>query len=106
MLSLSVRDQNIARSLMEKYGDDYEKMARDIKVNTDQLTSSQLERLITKYKKLLSSYDEPVPTKKEEDDDASLLEYDVCYKKTTYKRFSSTHFSFQKNGEYQSHQRQ
>ena len=71
VLSLSVRDQNIARSLIEKYGDDYEKMARDIKLNTDQLTSGQLERLITKYKKLLSSYDEPVPTK---DDDASLLE--------------------------------
>lgn len=48
-------------------------MARDIKINAEQETPGQLKRLITKYKKLLALYDEPEP-KKEDDDDASLLE--------------------------------
>ena len=88
VLFLSVKDQSIARRLIEKYGDDYEKMARDIKINVEQLTAGQLERLIIKYKKLLQTYDEPEPAKEDkdesenEDDDASLLEFSICLKQT------------------------
>lgn len=74
VLSLSIKEQTLCRRLIEKYGDDYEKMARDIKINAEQETPGQLKRLITKYKKMLALYDEPEPKKDDDDDDASLLE--------------------------------
>ena len=69
-------------------------MFRDIKLNPDQLTARQLEKLCEKYKKYLEMYDEKVPTKesnteesktetsKEEktndEEDASLLDSPLC----------------------------
>ena len=55
----------ICRQLIEKYGDDSEAMARDIKKNPDQLTEGQLKRQIEKYKRFLAMYDEEIPEKKE-----------------------------------------
>ena len=66
-------------------------MFRDIKLNPDQLTARQLEKLCEKYKKYLEMYDEKVPTKEskteepktqesrnDEDEDASLLDSSLC----------------------------
>ncbi|OAO12044.1 hypothetical protein AV274_3211 [Blastocystis sp. ATCC 50177/Nand II] len=86
---ISCHDQTICRKLITKYGDDYEAMFRDIKLNPQQLTARQLEKQCEKYKKYLEMYDEKVPTKEtkteelkteaseektNEEEDASLLD--------------------------------
>jgi len=48
-------EKQFLERLIAKYGDDYERMARDIKLNRYQQTASDLRRRIQKYKKSLGS---------------------------------------------------
>eukprot|EP00455_Lapot_gusevi_P024081 TRINITY_DN2499_c0_g1_i2.p1 TRINITY_DN2499_c0_g1~~TRINITY_DN2499_c0_g1_i2.p1 ORF type:complete len:155 (-),score=16.85 TRINITY_DN2499_c0_g1_i2:32-496(-) len=50
--SMSVREQSILIKLMNKYGEDYEAMSRDIKINVMQETARQLEKRIALLKRL------------------------------------------------------
>ncbi len=52
MLGVSVERQRYIVDLLKKHGTDYVKMSRDIKVNTEQETARQLEKLANKYFKL------------------------------------------------------
>jgi nucleolar protein 16 len=51
--SLPVWEQACLKQLISKYGNDYEAMQRDIKVNRYQWTARQLEKRIELYNKLL-----------------------------------------------------
>lgn len=45
-------DQRYVSKLMAKHGEDYEKMARDIKTNAKQLTASRLQKMCARFKLL------------------------------------------------------
>lgn len=49
MLPLSIEDQNYMAKCMEKHGDDYAKMARDIKLNDMQHTEHKLRKLGARF---------------------------------------------------------
>ena len=49
---MSEYDQQYVVRCIEKYGDNYVKMARDIKVNDRQLSEHQLEKMCAKYSKI------------------------------------------------------
>ena len=49
MLPVSVEDQKYMVKLMERYGDDWEKMARDIKRNNMQHSSHKLKKLGSRF---------------------------------------------------------
>ena len=51
---MSLFDQRYIKKLIEKYGDDYEGMLRDKKLNTNQLSVSQLRQQVKKYHRLLN----------------------------------------------------
>lgn len=82
---MSLFDQRYIKKLIEKYGDDYEGMLRDKKLNTNQLSVSQLRQQVKKYQRLLNK----LGTEEEEEtndgkmeEDADLLESCVCYKQS------------------------
>jgi len=50
--SMDIKEQRLLGKLIEKYDDDYEKMARDIKINVHQKTASQLQKRVGLYKRL------------------------------------------------------
>ena len=52
--SMGLPEQRILDRLMRKHGEDYEAMARDIKVNVHQQTSAQLKKRIELFKTLRS----------------------------------------------------
>ncbi|KAK8789577.1 hypothetical protein JH06_3946 [Blastocystis sp. subtype 4] len=76
-VSMSLFDQRYIKKLIEKYGDDYEGMLRDKKLNTNQLSVSQLRQQVKKYHRLLNKLgaeeDEEANEGKMEED-ANLLE--------------------------------
>lgn len=49
MLPVSVEDQKYIVKLMERYGDDYERMARDIKRNNMQHSSHRLKKMGSRF---------------------------------------------------------
>lgn len=44
--SMDIKEQRLLTKLVEKHGEDYHKMARDIKINVHQKTEAQLEKRI------------------------------------------------------------
>lgn len=50
--SMSLKEQRLMARLIEKYGDDVEKMARDFKINVHQKTSGELRRRLELYNRL------------------------------------------------------
>ena len=49
MLPLSIEDQTYMAKCMKKYGDDYTKMSRDIKINDMQHTEHKLRKLGARF---------------------------------------------------------
>ena len=81
---MSLFDQRYIKKLIEKYGDDYEGMLRDKKLNTNQLSVSQLRQQVKKYQRLLNKLgtEEEEETNDGKMEDADLLESCVCYKQS------------------------
>jgi hypothetical protein len=52
--SMSVNEQRILQMLIKKHGQNYEAMARDIKINVKQETARQLEKRIQLYNSLVA----------------------------------------------------
>ncbi len=50
--SMSISEQKILSILIKKHGDDYAKMAMDIKINVHQKTPKQLKTRVRLYKKI------------------------------------------------------
>ena len=74
---MSLFDQRYIKKLIEKYGDDYEGMLRDKKLNTNQLSVSQLRQQVKKYHRLLNKLgaeEEEEANEGKMEEDANLLE--------------------------------
>ena len=50
--SMSLQEQYRLRDMLRKHGDDYQKMSRDLALNTLQETARQIEKRMTLYLKL------------------------------------------------------
>ena len=50
LITSSSNESLVLRKLVQKYGDDYDKMGKDVKINTYQLSAGQLKRKLVRMK--------------------------------------------------------